>query len=556
MKDETLELTEKLASIFNISPPDGFRVVTLGKIADLKVGLNSKAQKVVGDDIKLIEPQKFCLLTPKNILSNGKVDLESASKFDIQNFSEISETTPDDGSNEKLLVQANDILISRILTKTNASIAMIPDDLPGLVTFADSVVRVRVNSAQASPISVFEFLRSDSGWILLQGFASSLAGMPRISLSGLAETPIFLPEEQTGRSTEELSAIAVAIRRIKDEILPALQKVESVKGDSDCNDSVLRNSNLKSVADECRRLASSLTPPPLTERVIENYPTPIALAYRRFHDSRFNVYEQVQRLRDLFESTSFFIYNLVLSDFLRRLDPEQFYIKDSGARRAYNTFAMSGRIDFIKEIVRISSPNHGADLFIPELVSSSFTEQAEKLKDLRNHLAHTATATESRQRKILDESKPIVTSLLSELEFLTDYRLVRIPSFYRRRGQLIYRMEVYQGAVPHLDEQSVGNDSQLEELQLAEHDHLVMLNNAGQVLDLYPLCQLVDNEETQYENHMCFLKRCKTQERLLEGESIQNSAILLLEGFDEFEKMKERILAEPLKPPTNSVMTL
>jgi hypothetical protein len=61
---------------------------------------------------------------------------------------------------------------------------------------------------------------------------------------------------------------------------------------------------------------------------MSHYPTPIALAYRRFYDSRFNIYEQTLRLRDLFESASFFVYNLVLSDVLRRLDPKQFYIEE------------------------------------------------------------------------------------------------------------------------------------------------------------------------------------------------------------------------------------
>lgn len=535
MTNESLQTNDKLLNFLDIIPHGFKKIEDLGKIADLRVGINSGSCKAVNS--RFNELKYFYLVTHKNILLNGSLDIENISTFQYQL---IETSNLDKNFIDSFLLQPNDILISKILTKTNVSIALVSDISQKLIAYTDSVIRVRVNPTHADPVSVFEFLRSDSGLNTLKNYASSLAGMPRISLSGLAKTPVFIPDIKEGKRVDELNSITVAVQIIKDDILPVLETVESIKDKSNNKQQNLRNSQLSEVALKLHKLASTLVPPPLAERVMNSYPTPIALAYRRFHDSRFNVYEQVQRLQDIFELTSYFIYNLVLSDILQRLDPKHFYIKDSGARNAYNTFAMSRRIDFIKEVVKVAKPNRGVDLFIPELVSSSFTEQAEKLKDLRNHLSHTATTSESGQRKILNEYKPIVENLLSELEFLIDYRLVRIPSSYRKHGQTIYRMEVYQGVVPHLKEQK--NDLELEELQLAEHDHLVMLNNVGKVLDLYPLYQIVDNEKTQYENHMCFLKQCKTKDKLLEGESIQNSVILCLEGFNDFEKMKKRIL--------------
>ena len=275
---------------------------------------------------------------------------------------------------------------------------------------------------------------------------------------------------------------------------------------------------------------------------MNKYPTPLALAYRRFHDSRFNVYEQVQRLRDVYESTSFFVYNLVLADILRRLDPQIFFITDKGSRRAYNNFSMAARIDLVKEVVNIAKLKSNTDIFIPELVGSPFPHCAEQLKDLRNSLSHTATATESKQRQILSDYQPIVEDLLSGLEFFEDYRLVRVPSFYRKGGQFIYRMEVYQGTVPNLDEQAAKEDSALEELKEAEYNHLVMLNNSGKILDLHPLYQLVENKQTQYESHICFFKQRKQKEGKLEGESVLNSKVIALEGFDEFEELQRNIL--------------
>lgn len=537
MSDEFIQIKNTQPNVLDVIPHGFKRVGNLGELADLKIGLSYNNSQVVKSLItRPDEPNSFYLLSHKNILLDGCIDLENTNVVHCEEASQVSNQCVE------YLLKNDDILISRILTKTNVKIGLVSNISQKLIVFEDSIIRVRVNSSRVDPISVFEFLRSDTGFNLLKNYASSLAGMPRISLSGLANTPVFIPDT-SGKSVDELNFITVAVQRIKNDILPVLENIEPVKKKSNNSESTSSNSQLSDVASKLRELASYIVPPslrPVAEKVMDNYPTPIALAYRRFHDSRFNVYEQVQRLIDVFELTSYFVYNLVLSDILQRLDPKLFCIKDSGARRAYNTFAMSRRIDAIKEIVEISRLNNGVYLFIPELLNSSFIEPAEKLKDLRNELSHAATASESRQHKILDEYKPIVEKFLSELEFLTDYRLVRIPFLYRQDGQIIYRMEVYQGTVPHLNEQK--KDSELEGLQLPEHNHLVMLNNVGNILDLYPLCQIVNNEETQYEKHICFLKQCESKKKKLVGESIQNCKMYSLEGFDVFENMIKIIL--------------
>lgn len=51
--------------------------------------------------------------------------------------------------------------------------------------------------------------------------------------------------------------------------------------------------DLTEVSLTLRELASTLVPPTLEERVLLNYPTPIALPYRRFLDSRFSIHEKV-----------------------------------------------------------------------------------------------------------------------------------------------------------------------------------------------------------------------------------------------------------------------
>lgn len=129
--------------------------------------------------------------------------------------------------------------------------------------------------------------------------------------------------------------------------------------------------------------------------------------------------------------------------------------------------------------------------------------------------------------------------MLVELEFLADYQLTRIRSFYCKQGQLICRMEVYTGAVPNLTEQPISRDTHLTH---AEHNHLILLDREYQILDLYPLYQLIDNEQTQYETQMCFFKQCKKKDQILEGESLHNFATIQLTGFDDFSNLQNIIL--------------
>jgi hypothetical protein len=536
--DESFDLKEKLAIEYGISLPEGFRVVTLGNIASTKTGLRLSNHK--SNSSEFPELEKFYLLTAKSIASNGSIDLEH--EINVHSKDSTKETL--EHGLDDFLVQPKDILLSRILTKSRASVAFVPDNLPAQVAFSDSIIRIRVDTSHANPIDVFEFLLSDSGWELLQQFASSLAGMTRVSPSGLSQTPIFLPCNQTSGNVGSLSTIANVIQQIQNQTLPDLQRLQSSSNKLNTDSLKPSKVELQKVGKHLQDLALKLMEPSLTDKVIEKYPTPIAVAYRRFYDSRFNVYEQMQRLVDLYEYTTFFVFNIVLADLFRRLDPNRFYLEEKRIRDAYKKYPVADRINFIKQIVETARANRGADLFIPELVDSSFTVQADKLRDLRNNLAHTATASESMQRKILEDHKPIIDELLRELEFLTDCRLVQIRCFYCEGGQLIYRMIVYQGAVPFPEDKPIGDDSQLEKLQLAEHDHLVMLNNEQQILDLHPLYQLVSNETTQYENHVCFLKQCK--EGKLQVESIRTSVVLSTEGLDELEKLaKAKLLAQP-----------
>ena len=226
------------------------------------------------------------------------------------------------------------------------------------------------------------------------------------------------------------------------------------------------------------------------------------------------------------------------------LDAQKYFIEDRGARRAYNGYSTAGRIGFISAVLQVAGQNGGQDLFIPELVElTSMLDLTRHLQDdFRNHLSHTTTAHEGIAERTLKTFKPAIEQLLEQLAFLTRYPLVRIPSFAVRQGRWVRRMVVYKGVVPRSEEESLSVSSVFP---TAESEHLVLLGGEDKVLDLYPLYQLLANEETHFETHLCFLKQRKHGERGLEGESIQGAFEIQLGGFDEFEGLQQKILDNP-----------
>ena len=195
---------------------------------------------------------------------------------------------------------------------------------------------------------------------------------------------------------------------------------------------------------------------------------------------------------------------------------------------------MAYRINFVNAIIEIAKRNNGKDLFIPEIIQHPLIiDCAKELQDFRNQISHTATASESRQRKILHTYRPIVEEMLAQLEFLSSYLLIRIPSFRHEKGKLVCVKEIYQGVMLTVRQDDIDSSN----LPNVDHNHIALMDVDNQILDLHPLYQLIANDNTHDEIHLCFLKRRKKDKEYLEGESVQGAFGIDLEGFDDFESL-------------------
>lgn len=495
-------------------PPPGFRSVRLGDVAELRTG-------VVGSLVSRLSqgnaPKTDFALIAARDLGEEAVMFSQAKR--------IEAALPDESA-----LRVGDILVSSFFALSRPLIVLLREAPKSSAVHAHSLIRIRVNTQQVKPEEVYAFLMSDAGQRALTHYSSSLKGTLRLTVSALADLRVFLPES-TVKAEKQLGAVSRAIYLIKERVLPALERAEQAgpNGSSERSEREIASGFLKQILPE-------LIPPPLSETIINQYPAPIALAFRRFMEARFNPHEQLLRLRDLYESATMFLYYLMLSDWFRNLEPSQFKIEERNTRQAYNGFSMSARIDFVECVVNAARAGLRNELFIPEVADADVIVPARTLQDFRNAISHTSTAAESRQRKIIQQYQPVVESLLRAMGFLAQYRLVKIPLYYFRDGQTFQRIEIYQGTAVQVEEYPLPKESAPVQ---ADHSHLVLLSPDSDVLDLHPFYQLIANEATRDEQHLCFLKQRKAGAKVLQGESITGAFELDLDGFESFEKLIE-----------------
>jgi hypothetical protein len=519
-----------LTTLWIETPPKGYYSVKLEAIAELRSGLTGVREYSI--EAKPGTAATTWIITGRHLGADGSIMLDDLQPLDMAGVGDQQEFC------SKYSLLPNDILLTSYWTGSESiKVALMPRGLPSCTLFANRLIRIRVTDPKIDPQDLYDFMRSDT-WLLQLRQLATATGPTRFSLRDISQLSIYLPENKNAKpALDRLSAASQAIDQIRKIILPQLEEAERAPSED------TRQVARQNASSGLKALAVTLVGRTLEERVLTSYPMPIALAYRRLMDSRFNIYEQVLRLRDLFEAISFFIYNVVLADWLQRLDPAKYLVRDTGSRRAYNGFSMASRLGFVECVVNIASQASSADeLFMPELAKTKFVDTGRKLQDeFRNKISHTATVTESQQRFLFGEFKPVVDSLLEDIGFIEHYRLVRVPAMYYKRRQFLRRLEVYQGTVAALEEEPMKDSGPMR----ADFAHIVLLDGDDDVLDLYPLLQLLASQETRFETHLCFLKQRKTKERRLEGESVNGAFEVALEGFEEFEYLQSRILDQP-----------
>lgn len=423
---------------------------------------------------------------------------------------------------------------------TIGEVALVPAGLSNGVVFDTSLRLLRIDPTYADADEVYRFLRSEIGQMQFRRLTSGTA-IPVLSSPMFASMTVFLEEhDETSREVDLVPAPvdAPAVNAEAGALAEAIQSqivdfLRSIQPD-DTSWATTTDARL-------RRLTSNLVPKPLTQVIEDDFPTPIAIPYRRYRMAGHNVYERLDRMVNLVESCVYFAFNVLLADYCHR-DPTARIALSSEARSAKNgSDIMWRKLCFIADHLT-AAKSHGYDVFMPELVESKIFDVGDAFRlQVRNVIAHTAPGSEPYVRELLELHEPSVQELLKSLDFLSGYTLCRVRNHFFRGGQWFYQAEVSRGAEfdINLREDSLttfsSEDRRDVRLIEADRDHLVLLSGDGEALDLYPFYQLHYGANTGRESHFCFFKRFK--DSTLTGESIRSGMEVVLGGVPDFVRL-------------------
>lgn len=426
-----------------------------------------------------------------------------------------------------------DILVS--VSGTIGKVVLVGPEHRNGVLFDTSIRRLRLKDKDIAAADVAAFLRSELGQLQFHRFAAG-AAIPYLTNSHFTQMRIFLaavpasPDDQApdaGPVPTQAAPLAQAFpRTLESELRAILQQVSN--GD--------RQDWQQPVGKKLRQLASELLPTPLADTIRQEFPAPLAIAYRRYLMAQHNPYEQLDRMINLIEACTYFVFHVLIADYSRAEWRDEIELPRS-ARGVFRTRAtFDNRIRFIRELTALAR-EHRLDLFVPSLVDCGIEEDVDEFRrTLRNPVAHSAPGSEAYVARLVKQHQKALDEMLGKLDFLTSYTMCRVRSHYYQKGRWHYQCELYRGEEydTNLQEVPLTDAEQNGHLIAADRDHLVLLSPEYEALDLWPYYQLHFSDATCRESHLCFVKHLTAEDRTLHGESVRSGIELALAGFDDY----------------------
>lgn len=474
--------------------------IKLGDIAEIHVGAIKRKKE--GDESRSETNKR--LLTARDI--GRDLYISDTTLANIEKNSRGYELE------ERYLIKNGDILVSRVGFSNKLRISYI-DKVPEGERFYFNHTLIRIRSKETSKVGskvLFGLIRLKESVIL--SFASKMSSQAMISISVLKNVLIQPPkdkhEEKRLKGDMDYEAEFLELKsnlmRVLDSYDPAsLDKSDLIKTVSAVKD--------------------FLAPVNFRELVLQRFPMPISLAYSNFLKSKYNTYESLLRLRDLFEAICNFFYLAIYSDVSRNLDPSQ-KIKIKHRKTSIKDTSMAKKMSFLESTIGFHLAN-GSKPYIEEIMNVDIVRFGREMQSaFRNKLSHEITWPENKVKEVVLQYEIEVENFLKELLFLSEYKLVNYPSFHFKNELAVIRTKYFNGLHIEVEEERMEIDS----LSPFEHDHLYLSRNDGVLLDMYPFYQEVSEKETLYQNHLCFMKKIKDSNVL--GESLIFPVEVELEG--------------------------
>lgn len=525
LEDEVYRLDPQYydPTYLQIKPPEGYIEYSLDEIADIRGGF-------MVDKVDRFELKANNDWLPYLQVRHITYDSEISDKLFWIDPTKVP-------SKEERLAMPGDILVT--VSGTVGKATIVPEIFKDGVFFDTSIRRIRVDSEYARPDWVLRFFQSEIGKLQFRRLTSG-STIPQITTPGLASMRVFLPALNEEANLEELEVYEPKIVEITRDNTPAHLLADAISANVVDYLRTIEsgNTNWSEVVEKTlRNLIDDLVPKPLEKVIIEDFPAPIAIPYRRFMMARYNHYERLNRMISLVESCIYFVFHVLVVDYCLHGWQNQVSLSKEAKLALKGVQSIDYRLKFIKDVFDASRSGL-VTLFMPELVNTEIVEVGDNFRDrVRNPISHSAPGSEPYVRSLIEKHLPSVNKLLEDLRFLRNYTLCRIRNHYYQNDEWHYQSELYRGAEYDLNiqESNLTETSSEDELIEAERDHLVILSPDAETLDLHPFYQLYFGDETARESHLCFYKY--RQGIRLVGESVRSSVEVSLSGIEDFQEL-------------------
>ena len=415
-----------------------------------------------------------------NVTVDGQLDLRNARTV-----------APDVAAASRWYGQHDDILMT--VAGTVGKVALLGDQMSITGVCIDtSIRRLRIfDKGRVLPEYLALYLRSQLAQLQIERFLSGSV-IRTLSSPNLGEVVVYLPDLTMQR--EIIGTFHELLHQQAARLLSAFPDVEKMRSMSEPPEPV------QAQPPEQITLPLAMSQTLSWQEVVRNeFPFPIARAWTVFEDKASDSPStRLKALIDVSEAIVYYLYGILASDQLRRLR-----ISDDDPRSEIVTsYSVDRRIKFILYMLKLARENHDIALFVPELTEAEVGVCSDIHNSLRNQYSHIATPPEPWCEQAIASYEPKLERLLRSLASLKDYRLAQVTGLTVRDGRPQHTIVSMMGNNPLF--QSLVED--LESVLLADTNHVILIDQDYNFLDLHPFYVLHAWESTGMYRHLCFFK--------------------------------------------------
>lgn len=156
----------------------------------------------------------------------------------------------------------------------------------------------------------------------------------------------------------------------------------------------------------------------LDNRIVNEFPFPIANCYRRFLKGTVDPLRKLYALRDTAEAAVHLLFALTLGE-LRSIDGQ---VVGTHAKPAWvHSDKLHERIELVRTLIQWG----GSELALSASIPMPALGGLDKLRHARNDISHRAELTKSQALEVLSEAEPLLIRCLACLDWLADVQLIQ-----------------------------------------------------------------------------------------------------------------------------------